>query len=158
MATQHESYPMQQRSIERLRRLGVRVTPQRLLVIEALVEHGGHVTAEAIMQHVAQRYPSINLATIYRTLDVLLNAGLVAEADLGVGANYFELVGESPHHHLVCERCGTVAEMEHDLLAPLRVELLQRYGFRVNPRHLALFGVCSGCLHSAPRDASPTEE
>ncbi|MBF6589505.1 MAG: transcriptional repressor [Ktedonobacterales bacterium] len=131
---------------ERLRRLRLRVTPQRLFVLEALDALGGHVTAEAIMRWTARHYPAINLATIYRTLDLLVSVGLVAQTDLGGGAATFELVGDVPHHHLVCERCGTVTELDDALLAALREQVLRSYGFRAHSRHIALFGICRGCL------------
>lgn len=135
----HESYA------ERLRRLGVRVTLQRLFVLEALEQTGGHMTAEEIMQWALRRYPRLNLATVYRTLDVLVSVGLVAQTDLGGGATYYELVGDSPHHHLACQRCGYVIEMDEDLLAGLRADALRVYGFHARPRHLAIFGLCRAC-------------
>jgi Fur family ferric uptake transcriptional regulator len=135
--------------IARLRGLGVRVTPQRLLVLGALATLGGHVSADAILQWAAARYPALNLATVYRTLDLLISVGLVAQSDLGSGITQFEVVGESPHHHLVCERCGAVDELDAALLAPLQQRLLERYGFRANPRHVALFGLCRTCLAAA---------
>ena len=143
--------------VERLRRVGVRVTPQRLLVLAALAAHGGHMTAEAILRWAAERYPTINLATIYRTLDVLASIGLVARTDLGAGSSYFELVGESPHHHLVCERCGVMIEMDDALLLPLRNRLLEAYGFLADPRHVAIFGLCRECMASAEAAGASVE-
>ena len=145
-STHHESLTA------RLRRLGVRVTPQRLFVLEAMELNGGHMTAEEIMQWAARRYPALNLATVYRTLDLLCQVGLVTQTDLGGGATTYELVGDSPHHHLACERCGGVIEMDEALVEGLREGALRVYGFHANPRHLAIFGVCSGCweaMHSA---------
>ena len=139
---QHQPH---ERYTERLRRLGVRVTPQRLFVLEALELTGGHMTAEEIMQWAARRYPALNLATVYRTLDLLVSVGLVTQTDLGSGATTYELVGDSPHHHLVCERCGQVIEMDEALLADLRAEALRDYGFHARPRHLAIFGLCREC-------------
>src|SRR5579871_4208611 len=131
--------------VERFRRLGLRVTPQRVLVMEALASTGGHLTADEIMRWVADHSPAINLATIYRTLDTLAASGLVTQTDLGGGAASYELAGESQHHHLVCQRCGGVAEMDDAFLAPLRERLLGDLGFRVDTTHLALFGLCSRC-------------
>ncbi len=137
--TRHES------PTERLRRLGVRVTPQRLFVLEALELNSGHMTAEEIMQWASRRYPALNLATVYRTLDLLIQVGLVAQTDLGGGAASYELVGDSPHHHLACERCGAVIEMDEALLEGLRDEALRVHGFHAHPRHLAIYGVCRAC-------------
>lgn len=130
---------------DRLRRLRVRVTPQRLFVLEAMEVNGGHMTAEEILRWAARRYPALNLATVYRTLDLLREVGLVAQTDLGGGAATYELVGDSPHHHLACERCGGVIEMDEALVEGLREGALRVYGFHANPRHLAIFGVCRAC-------------
>jgi Fur family ferric uptake transcriptional regulator len=129
----------------RLRVLGVRVTPQRLLVLEALSAHGGHMTADEVLRWVARRSSALNLATVYRTLELLVSLGLAAQTDLGGDATAFELVGAAPHHHLVCERCGAVVEMDDTLFQSLRMDVLRRYGFDARSRHIALFGVCRDC-------------
>ena len=140
LPNQHEG------STKRLRRLNLRVTPQRVLVMEALAEHGGHVTADEIMRWTSERYPAINLATIYRTLDLLTSVGLVTQTNLGGGAAQFELVRDSIHHHLVCEQCGGVIDIDDALLAPVREAALTNYGFRASARHMAIFGTCARCL------------
>jgi len=133
----------------RLRALRVRVTPQRLVVLEALEAHGGHTTAEEVMRWAATRASGLNLATVYRTLELLVSLGLVAQTDLGGEAATFELVGGAPHHHLVCESCGAVIEMDDALFQSLRADVLRRYGFDARSRHIALFGVCRGCQSAA---------
>ena len=161
MARQHLSHPRREEFIERFRQLHLRVTPQRLLVMEALASQSGHMTADEIMRWTAARYPAINLATIYRTLDLLTSVGLVTQTDLRGGAIRFELVGETHHHHLVCERCGAVTEVDDTIFAPVRERLLRDFGFRSDARHLALFGLCVGCLADGrehdrmPADAAP---
>lgn len=138
----------------RLRALRVRVTPQRLLILEALAAHGGHLTAEAVMRWAGPRSAGLNLATVYRTLELLVSLGLVAQTDLGGEATAFELVGGAPHHHLVCERCGAMIETDDNLFQSLRADLLRRYGFDARSRHIALFGVCRECQgRDAAREA-----
>lgn len=131
--------------VGRLRREGVRVTPQRLIVLEALAAHSGHVSADEILRWATARYPAINLATVYRTLDLLISIGLVAQTDFGRGVSHFELVGDTPHHHLVCEHCHAVLEIDDEALAPMQQSILRDYGFLTNTRHLALFGCCRAC-------------
>jgi Fur family ferric uptake transcriptional regulator len=149
--TQHTSAPTNRTPnqhgaiTDRLRALGLRATPQRVLVLAALGDAHGHLRADEIMRWVAERYPAVNLATIYRTLDTLVSAGLVTQTDLGAGAASFELTGETRHHHLVCEHCGSVTEMDDALVASLRERLLCEAGFRVSTTHLALFGICRAC-------------
>jgi Fur family ferric uptake transcriptional regulator len=141
--------------IERFRRLRLRVTPQRLLIVEALATNCGHMTADEVLRWAAERYPAINLATVYRTLDLLASVGLVTQTDLGGGATQFELVGDSVHHHLVCERCGAVSELDDSLLAPMRERLLLELGFRASSRHMAIFGTCAACLAAGRGQPSP---
>jgi Fur family ferric uptake transcriptional regulator len=128
-----------------LRAQRVRVTPQRLLVLEALAAHGGHMTADEVLRWAAPRSSALNLATVYRTLELFVSLGLAAQTDLGGEAAAFELVGGAPHHHLVCERCGGVIEMDDSLFQSLREGVLRRYGFDARSRHIALFGVCRDC-------------
>ena len=146
-----EATPM----VARLRRLGLRVTPQRVLVMEALAAAGGHLTADEIMRWVGARSPAINLATIYRTLDTLTAAGLVTQTDLGGGSASYELAGEAQHHHLVCQHCGAVSDMDDAFLAPMRQRLLDDLGFRVDTTHLALFGLCRGCRVAEEAASTP---
>jgi Fur family transcriptional regulator, ferric uptake regulator len=129
----------------RLRRIQVRVTPQRVLVLDALLAGKGHITAEDILQKAVVSYPALNLATVYRTLDIFIAKGLVSRADLGGNAAIFELVGEAVHHHLICERCGAVMAVDDTLLHQTRMTILEKTGFTVTQPHLALFGICRGC-------------
>ena len=117
--------------------------------MQALVSGGGHLTADEIMRWTAERYPAINLATIYRTLDLLTSVGLVTQTNLGGGAAHFELVGDTLHHHLICEGCGAMMEVDDALLAPVRERLLRDHGFRASARHIALFGTCRRCLEQS---------
>jgi len=130
---------------EALRNSGQRLTPQRMMVLSALAEQESHVTAEAILDLVRLEYPYINLSTIYRTLDLLVELGLVAETDLGGGVRQFELVGAHPHHHLICQRCGHTIEIGDETLQPLRNRLQSHYGFEARMDHFAIFGVCQAC-------------
>ena len=162
MRTVHHSVtknnPQQGAIVQRFRHLNLRVTPQRLLIMEALSQNSGHMTADEIMRWTSERYPAINLATIYRTLDTLASVGLVTQTDLGSGTACYELVGEALHHHLVCERCGIVGEVDDALIAPVRERLLREYGFRTEARHMALFGLCAHCRDSRSTQASTADQ
>lgn len=156
MARQSTIQPKHSEFVGRFRHLGLRVTPARLLVMEALSAHGGHMTAEEIMLWTSARYPAINLATIYRTLDLLTSMGLVTQTDLGSGASSYELVGDTLHHHLVCQQCGTVMEVDDAALTLVRERLLRDFGFRAAPGHMAIFGTCKGCLDASHHTITPT--
>lgn len=132
--------------VESIRQRGYRMTPQREMILDAI--HKGHLTADQIYQRVRAKSPAINLATVYRTLDLLRDLGMVTAIDTGKGCVHYELAGEQPHHHLVCEECGQTLELDCDVLLPLEQELCKRYGFQVNLNHLALFGLCPKCQKS----------
>lgn len=131
-----------------LRQKGQRPTPQRMMILSVLAEHGGHLPAEAIYEQVRRQYPSINLSTVYRTLEMLRDQGIVSETDLGGGVRQFELL-DRPHHHLICLRCGGMADLDAAALAPLRERLLAEYGFHARLDHLAIFGICRACASTA---------
>ena len=128
-----------------IRARGERLTPQRLMVLDAVRDLAGHQTAEAIYAYVRLRYPYANLATVYRALAWLKEQSLVSETDLGGGQIEYEFLGERRHHHLVCLGCGGQMEFDDDAVAPLATTLRERYGFEPRIDHLAIFGVCRGC-------------
>ena len=133
---------------------GVRLTPQRLMVLEALAESAGHhVTADQVLGAVARQYPYVDKTTVYRTLDLLREHGLVAMTDLGGGKLEYELIAV-PHHHMVCKQCGHTVELDDALLDPLRTVVEERYGFQPCFNHFALFGVCRTC-RAAGQTAAP---
>lgn len=123
----------------------LRVTPQRLMILHVIDEGHGHLTAEQIGDRIREQFPAIHQGTIYRTLDLLREASLVTETHLGERAAMYELVGNHPHHHLVCDHCGYVTEVGDALLEPLRTTLLDQFGFRARTEHFAIFGLCKEC-------------
>lgn len=132
-----------------LKRAGQRLTPQRMMVLSVLAGQDGHMTAEEILDLVRREYPYLNPSTVYRTLDLLVELGLVAATDLGEGVRQFELVGSEPHHHLICRHCGATIEIGDDLLQPLRERLQEEYAFVARMDHFAIFGVCRECQGDA---------
>lgn len=131
--------------IEDLRQQGYRLTPQREMVLDAVHECQGHVSAEEIYAKVQARNPYVHISTVYRTLELLKELHMVCEIDLGGGAVCYELTDERRHHHLICQECGGVLEVDDEVLAPLRDTLRQEYGFEARLDHLAIFGCCRRC-------------
>jgi Fur family ferric uptake transcriptional regulator len=115
------------------------------MILEAIEESDGHISAEEIHQRVGTRFPQVNISTVYRTLELFKELGLVTETDLGEGRVQYHLVKKGRHHHLICEQCGAVMEMKESLLSPLRRSLQKEYGFRASLRHFAIFGRCARC-------------
>lgn len=138
---------MHQRSdiSSRLSKLGYRLTPQRLMILDAVESADSHISADEICTQVRAQYPHVNISTVYRTLELLKELGLVTETDLGDGRVRYHSIKKGHHHHLVCQKCGAVIDMEESALAPLWGQIGQEYDFTVNMKHLAFFGICSRC-------------
>ena len=140
-----------------LREVGYRLTPQRMMILAAIYERDGHVTAEAIHERVTQQYPFVDISTVYRTLQLLKKLRLVTETDLGEGVVEYELRERGRHHHLVCRQCGKTAPLDHSYLKPLSDRLEEAYGFQADLEHFAIFGVCSRCRETSGRSVVGTE-
>ena len=141
-----------------LHRRGLRMTPQRQLVLDA-VSGLGHATPEVICARVQETAPAVNITTIYRTLDLLEQLGIVRHTHLGHGAPTYA-TAEHSHVHLVCHRCGAVDEIDADVLDALRDELSATRRFVLDPTHVALSGLCGACSDVARAEAAtdPAEE
>ncbi len=122
---------------------GMRMTPQRQLVLDAVRELD-HATPEQICAHVQRAAPAVNITTIYRTLDLLEGLELVRHTHLGHGAPSYS-TRPHEHVHLVCHSCGAVVEVSPGELDGLAATLLERRGFELDPAHLALSGRCARC-------------
>lgn len=142
MATDHSTSPGSAPAGElalRLRELGLRVTPQRTRVLAA-VRTLGHATPEQICDTV----PGVDVTTVYRTLELLEQIGLVRHAHLGHGAPSYR-PAEDDHIHIVCHTCGAVADADPSLVEPLAAQLLAADGFEVDRAHFTVFGRCQQC-------------
>lgn len=140
--------------LEALKQRGLRVTPQRAIILSAIEQMHGHMTAEQIYAQVKHVNSYINLATVYRTLELLRQLDLVTEADMGAGALHYALRTHATHHHAVCRACGRSIEFPHELLTPLLDALLARHQFRADADHMVIFGWCEDCVQGAA-GASP---
>jgi Fur family transcriptional regulator, ferric uptake regulator len=129
---------------EVLKEKGYRLTPQRLMVLELLHETDNHLSAVEIVSRVQARYPCVNKSTVYRTLDLLKELGLVTETELG-GDTLFYHHAEKGHHHLICAVCGEAIEVGDDIFATLEATLRDRFGFTADLKHLAIQGRCANC-------------
>jgi Fur family ferric uptake transcriptional regulator len=133
-----------------LRQRGYRLTPQRELVLEA-VDHLEHATPDGILCEVRKTASGINISTVYRTLELLEELGLVSHAHLGHGAPTYHLADRHHHMHLVCRDCDVVTEADIELAAPLRDSLQAAFGFETDMKHFAIFGRCRDCALKAAR-------
>jgi Fur family ferric uptake transcriptional regulator len=136
---------------ERLRDHGFRVTPQRATILEILSEVVGHqhLTAQEVFGLAQDRLPGLNVATVYRSLVSLTDAGLVEQMVTSADGIRFSLKDPQHQHcHLVCRVCSQVLEFDSAELGTLSARIEQSYGFAIDIPHLTFPGVCSGCQQS----------
>jgi len=129
----------------KLSELGYRMTPQRLMIVSAIENSDQHISAEEIYVQVVAKYPHVNMSTVYRTLEMLKRLGLVTETDMGEGRVRYHPAEKGHHHHLVCQECGAIIDLDESALSSLKSTLLREYGFIADLRHLAIFGRCAKC-------------
>ena len=136
--------------LERLRERGLRLTPQRELVLAALHQLDGPATVEEIYTRVHAVSTSVDISTVYRTLELFQEFQLVSSFDSGDGKRCYEHLGvEAPHHHLVCRACGQVIPITQADLHPLAEHLTETYGFVVDEGDLTISGLCATCSAAA---------
>ena len=139
---------------ETLKALGYRLTPQRSLILAAVQARDDHFSTEEVYAEVLKQYRHANISTVYRTLELLANLGLVTSTDLGDGRLRYHRTPSGHHHHLICQGCGHIRELDESVLQPLADKLLSDYSFRANLEHLAIFGRCMSCQKSG---ATPSQ-
>jgi Fur family transcriptional regulator, ferric uptake regulator len=131
-----------------LREQGNRLTPQRELVLQA-IERLGHATADDIQRDVAERSLTLNLSTIYRTLTLLDELGVIRHVDLPDRSTVYHSKTTHAHVHLACRRCGTVTDAEPDDFSALALTLVRHYGFDADLDRLVVNGTCRTCRQRA---------
>ena len=129
----------------KLSELGYRLTPQRIMILSAIDNSDDHISAEEIYAQVVAKYANVNISTVYRTLELLKRIGLVTETDMGEGRVRYHPVGKGHHHHLVCQECGAIIDLDESVLSSVKDVLLREYGFIADLKHLAIFGRCVNC-------------
>jgi Fur family ferric uptake transcriptional regulator len=127
-----------------LRAQGLRVTPQRQLVLEAVTQLR-HGTAEQVCERVQQTAPAVSLSTVYRTLELLEELNVIGHTHLGHRAPTYHPASHDDHIHLVCRTCGVVQEADVHQALTLAAEITRQTGFRCDVTHLSLDGRCADC-------------
>jgi Fe2+ or Zn2+ uptake regulation protein len=123
---------------------GQRVTPQRLLIHRALRQLDRHASADEILDEVSKSLPNASLPTIYATLDLFEELGIVHRIAAGEGAVLYDSRAE-PHHHRVCSRCGKVEDLDVPLDAARAIKAARRGGFEPDHAELVVHGLCGDC-------------
>lgn len=129
-----------------LRQRGYKITPQRRAILNAIALSHEHLTPAAIHSRVCLEYPGIGLVTIYRTLEILSELGLICEVHAGGSCrSYLMRRPAEHHHHLICADCGTVIDFSDCDLGELEWRLTEETGFKINGHLLEFLGQCGKC-------------
>lgn len=132
-----------------IRDLGLKVTHQRLIILEKILTGRDHVTAQEVFEAVAEVDPDIGFATVYRFLRALSENGFVTEVRMkGLSARY-EWADKTHHDHLSCIECGVITEFENDEIETLQLKIAESLGFVLTDHILELYGVCPECQRKA---------
>ncbi len=131
-------------------RRGYRFTKARRTVLEALISAGGHVSADELVGLVREAGSEVGRMTVYRTLDLLTELGLVRPIYQGTGAAHYILLVDGHHHHLVCTSCHKVVEIDSCLVSKLERGLASGREFEVHAHLLEVFGICKACRRQLP--------
>jgi len=131
--------------IDELRQRGFRITPQREMIVKSITHSERHMSAEEIFVEMQTRTQATNIATVYRTLDMLWEEGLACRNDLGEGRIVYAAFQHGPHIHLVCRYCNQIIDADPQVLGSLEDELSSQYDFAADLQHISIFGVCPDC-------------
>lgn len=133
---------------ERLKEKGCKLTTQRRGILDVLIENcDKHLSTEELYALVKERYPEIGLATVYRTVQLFEEMGIIDKLYFDEGCSRYELSHqeEHHHHHLICSKCNKVFEVENDLLAEIEAHIQDKYRFKVTNHKLTFYGFCEAC-------------
>jgi len=133
---------------ERLSEKDYKLTPQRQVILRAFLDHAEkHLSADDVYNIVRKSNPEVGLATVYRTLDLLAELGILQKMDFGDGRSRYEFAEEEihHHHHLICVSCGKVIEFEDDLMESLECMIGRKCGFKIIDHEVKFYGHCKDC-------------
>jgi len=137
-----------QQIIAILRERGYKVTPQRLAVCKVILSSKDHPTAEQIYRKVKEEHPTMSPATVYQTLHLFTNAGLVQELGLSGRISRYER-NTSPHINVVCQKCGEITDYEAETIKEMYQKIVEELGFKPTGQRLEIFRYCDKCRKSA---------
>jgi Fur family ferric uptake transcriptional regulator len=134
------------RLMQHIRATGGRITGPRMRVAEVFFSMKGHPGVEELATEVRARHKGIGAATVYRTVKLLCESGLVASRQFGDGFSRYEADAPEAHHdHLICTACGRIVEFEDEGIEALQARITKRHGFRMERHRLEIYGLCPGC-------------
>ncbi|MEE3693608.1 MULTISPECIES: Fur family transcriptional regulator [Campylobacter] len=137
--------------LERFKRVlrdnGLKYTKQREVLLQTLYNNSEHFTPEQLYLYIKERHPGLNvgIATVYRSLNLLEESGMVTSISFGVQGKKFELANKPHHDHMICRQCGVIVEFEDQIIEKRQLAIAKEHGFKLTGHIMQLYGVCSEC-------------
>ncbi len=128
-----------------IQRTGQRLTPQRMAIAGVLARSPKQASAQELYERVRRKHPYIGRATVFRSLDMLVQAGLAQRLERPGHVSAYVWCEPGHHHHLICTSCGNVEELDEKAVAPLAQAIVRARGFRVDHAALDFYGTCRAC-------------
>ncbi len=128
----------------------LKFTKERKAVLQQMFLHRGHLEVEDLLYSLRRKKKSVSRATVYRTLELLVDSGIVRQVDLGHGHSHYELVlGHAHHEHMICLKCGKVIEFSDKTIERALIKLCKKNGFEHTSHRFQIFGYCDECKNSS---------
>ena len=131
-------------ALEKLKKSGVRMTPQRHAILNYLMESMSHPTADEIYRALENKFPNMSVATVYNNLKTFIEAGLVRELTYGDQSSRYD-ADVSDHYHAVCDVCGKMVDFEDPVMAQVEQSAAEKTGFKIRGHRLEVHGTCPEC-------------
>ncbi|MCL6520528.1 MAG: transcriptional repressor [Armatimonadetes bacterium] len=132
-----------------LREEGMKTTRERKLILEEVFRNHQHFEADDIVSGLRKRGKRVSRASVYRTLPLLVNSGLLREVDFGERHGHYEhVLGHGHHDHLICTACGRTFEFNDNTIEELQQKICEQYSFKAHTHELRIMGLCSECANS----------
>jgi Fur family transcriptional regulator, ferric uptake regulator len=128
-----------------IKQFNLRWTPQRKLVLDVFLQQPGHVDIDDIYNRVHEKDPTIGIATVYRTMKLLVESGLAEMHSFNNKTTYERLFQVRHHDHLICKICNETVEFEHPLIEKYQLDVCERHGFTLKSHRMDLYGICKDC-------------
>lgn len=134
-----------QQMIERLKKSEFRITPQRYAVLNVLAKSPDHPSAESIHAELIDHYPTMSLATVYKTINLLKREGEILELEFSDLGNRYDGKKPYPHPHVICTECGKIIDPSQFNLDEITSKMMEETGFKILTHRLDFYGICPGC-------------
>ena len=137
--------------LERFKRVlrdnGLKYTKQREVLLQTLYNNSEHFTPEQLYLYIKERYPGLNvgIATVYRSLNLLEESGMVTSISFGAQGKKFELANKPHHDHMICRQCGVIVEFEDQIIEKRQLAIAKEHEFKLTGHIMQLYGVCGEC-------------